>query len=193
MTVGRIDITEKNKGFDEVIETLPHLLAHVPEAVYLIVGDGRDRPRLEEKARGLGVAHRLIFTGYVPEGEKVDYYRLADVVAMPGSDPHFDRYPYRFAFLEPLACGVPVVGSRLEDTSERDDPDANRLVIQVDPHDCADITRGILTALAMRGRGINPALSKFTYEKFEQNAHEIIESFLTKRRRTNVPNRFKIR
>jgi glycosyltransferase involved in cell wall biosynthesis len=178
MTAGRMDIAEKNKGFDEVIETFPHLLKHVPEAVYLLIGDGKDRPRLEEKGRAFGVADRLIFAGYVPEREKADYYRLADVVAMPGSDPYFDRYPYRFAFLEPLACGVPVVGSKLEETSERDDPDAKRLLIQVDPHDPADITRGILTALTTRVGGINPALSNFTYDKFEQNAHEIIENFL---------------
>jgi glycosyltransferase involved in cell wall biosynthesis len=179
MTAGRMDIAEKNKGFDEVIETFPHLLKQVPEAVYLLIGDGKDRPRLEEKGRAFGVADRLIFAGYVPEREKADYYRLADVVAMPGSDPYFDRYPYRFAFLEPLACGVPVVGSKLEETSERDDPDAKRLLIQVDPHDPADITRGILTALTTRVGGINPALSNFTYDKFEQNAHKIIENFLS--------------
>jgi glycosyltransferase involved in cell wall biosynthesis len=180
MTAGRMDITEKNKGFDEVIETLPRMLEHISEVVYLVIGDGNDRSRLEEKARALGVADRLIFAGYVPEGEKADYYRLADVVAMPGSDPLYDRYPYRFAFLEPLACGVPVVGSRLIDISERDDPDAKQLVIQVDPHDPEDITRGILRALATRGRGIDPALSKFSYEKFEQSAHRIIESFLAR-------------
>jgi phosphatidylinositol alpha-1,6-mannosyltransferase len=176
MTAGRVDSNEKNKGFDEVLETLPILIQDVPQAVYLIMGDGDDRPRLEQKARALGVADRVIFAGYVPEAEKADHYRLADVVAMPGSSPYHDRYPFRFTFLEPLACGIPVVASQLEDAYERDDPDVQQLLIQVNPDDPADINRGILEALAKRGRGIEPALSKFTYEAFEQRAHAILSN-----------------
>jgi len=105
-----------------MLETLPELARDVSDVTYLIIGDGDGRAHLEEKARALGVADRVVFTGYVPEKEKADQYRLADVVAMPGSNRLFDHYPFRFAFLEPLACGVPVVGSCLEDSSEIDDP-----------------------------------------------------------------------
>jgi phosphatidyl-myo-inositol dimannoside synthase len=181
MTAGRMDSWEKNKGFDEMLETLPLLVTDVPDAVYLVMGDGDDRHRLETKATALGVADRVIFVGYVPEAEKADHYRLADVVAMPGSDPDYDRYPFRFAFLEPLACGVPVVGSKLEDPSERDDQDAKQLVVQVDPHDHADIKRGIIDALAKRSRGIDPVLLKFGYEAFERCAHAIISDVFERR------------
>lgn len=181
MTAGRIDVTEKNKGFDEMLETLPYLRQDIPNVVYLIMGDGNDRPRLQGLATALGVADQVVFTGYVPEAEKADHYRLADVAAMPGSDALYDRYPYRFAFLEPLACGVPVVGSEFDDSSERDDPDAKQLVVQVNPHDPVDIRRGILAALAKRGRGIEPALAKLSYEAFEQRTHAILEEVLARR------------
>jgi glycosyltransferase involved in cell wall biosynthesis len=181
VTTGRLDSSEKNKGFDEVIEALPGVLEDVPDAVYLAVGDGDDRPRLEQKARTLGVADRVVFAGYVPETEKADHYRLADVVAMPGSDPLFDRYPYRFAFLEALACGIPVVGSQLDDPSERDDPDAKALLVQVDAHDGRAIRRGILDALTRRGRGIHPLLHKFGYDAFESRAHAILTDVLQSR------------
>ena len=49
---------ERYKGFDEVMEAMPQLAAAVPDLVYLIMGDGNDRPRLEAKARDLGVADR---------------------------------------------------------------------------------------------------------------------------------------
>lgn len=176
MTAGRIELNEweRNKGFDEVLETLPELARDMPDVAYLIMGDGDGRAHLEEKARALGVVDRVIFTGYVPEKEKADHYRLADVVAMPGSNRLFDRYPFRFAFLEPLACGVPVVGSRLEDSSEIDDPDARALLIQVDPHDRADIKRGVLAALTRRGQGVSPVLEKFEYEAFEARVSSIL-------------------
>lgn len=179
MTVGRMDDTyfDRNKGFDEMLEVMPLLIDRVPQAVYLIMGDGNDRPRLEEKARDLGVADRVMFTGYVKEEEKADHYRLADVVAMPGRNTYHDRYPFRFAFLEPLACGVPVVGSRLEDESERDDPEAKALLIQVDPDDGTDILRGILEGLNQGSGSLNPALRKFDYPNFEQRTHAILDQF----------------
>lgn len=180
MTTGRIESSkfEPNKGFDEVLETLPILVRDVPNIIYLIMGDGVGKPDLEEKARALGIADRVVFTDYVPEKEKADHYRLADVVAMPGSSPNFDRYPYRFAFLEPLACGVPVVGSRLVDPSEKDDPVAKQLVVQVEPSDCDDIRRGILEALAKRGQGIDPLLFGFSYEEFEKKVFTILSDVL---------------
>jgi glycosyltransferase involved in cell wall biosynthesis len=187
-TVGRVDSSEKNKGFDEVIETLPLLLNEVPNIAYLVLGDGDDRERLENKARALGVGDRVVFAGYVRDEEKADHLRLADVVAMPGSDPvYFDRYPFRFAFLEPLACGVPVVGSMFDCQSEREDPVAQRLVIQVDPDNRADIKRGILEALRKTERVIDPYItSLFTFEAFEKNAHDILEDVLGRNRQVNA-------
>ena len=181
MTVGRIDSTEKRKGFDEVIETLPLLLRDLPTAVYLAIGDGNDRPRLEAKARTFGVADHVVFAGYVSDAEKADHYRLADVFAMPGSDPYyFDRYPYRFVFLEPLACGVPVVGSTFDCPTEREDPVAQQLVIQVDPNDPNDIKRGILQALQKSNRSVHPFLSRFSYEAFEETTHAILKDVIGK-------------
>jgi phosphatidylinositol alpha-1,6-mannosyltransferase len=176
LTAGRLDCDphERNKGFDEVLETLPMLLQEMPDATYVILGDGPDQARLKAKASALGVAGQVVFTGYVEEREKADHYRLADVVAMPGSNPLFDRYPFRFAFLEPLACGIPVVGARLEDDAERDDPDANALIVQVDPSDSADIKRGILAALRERRHGVSPRMRKFGFEAFESNVHRIV-------------------
>jgi phosphatidylinositol alpha-1,6-mannosyltransferase len=176
-TVGRVDSSEKNKGFDEVIETLPLLVSQVPNVMYLVLGDGDDRERLRNKAIALGVEDRVVFAGYIPDDAKADHLRLADVFAMPGSDPvYFDRYPFRFAFLEPLACGVPVVGSTFDCPSERDDPVAQRLVIQVDPDDRHDIKRGILQALERSNRTIDPYItSLFSFEAFERNAHRILD------------------
>ena len=181
MTAGRMQFSpdEINKGFDEVIGALPLVAEKVPDISYLIMGDGDDRGRLEEKARYLGVADRVVFTGYVPEKEKPDHYRLADVAAMPGSNPRFDTYAFRFAFLEPLACGIPVVGARLTNPSEADDPDAKELVVQVDPTDPGDITRGIVEALAKRDGKINPTLAKFSFESFERRTHEILDAVLS--------------
>ena len=67
LTVGRLASTERYKGFDQVIELMPQLIKRFPNLKYLIVGDGDDRSRLEEKVEALGLSNCVIFAGYIPE------------------------------------------------------------------------------------------------------------------------------
>jgi phosphatidyl-myo-inositol dimannoside synthase len=168
MTLGRLAPEEKYKGFDEIIEVLPALLPPIPDIVYLIVGDGDDRWRLEAKAQSLGVGDRVIFTGFIPEAEKADHYRLADAFVMPGRGEGFG-----FVFLEALACGIPVVGSRLDGSREalRD----GALGILVDPRRPEEIQAGIREAL-QRPRGVIPAgLDYFSFENFTARCRQILQ------------------
>jgi len=180
MTAGRLDAgLDLNKGFDEILEVLPELLRRIPELTYLVMGDGEDRARLERKATQLGVSRAVIFTGYVSDAEKADHYRLADVFAMPGRNPAFDRYPFRFVFLEALTCGVPVVGCTPEDPSEIEDPHS-QLIIQVDPNKNNEIIDGILIALSRPKGTQQPGIENFYFAKFKTMFHEIVSGNLLK-------------
>jgi len=126
-----------------------NLMGNLDERItYLIVGDGRDRRRLEEKARSLGVGDRVVFAGFIPESEKTEHYRLADAYVMPGWGEGFG-----FVYLEALACGIPALGSKLDGSREalRD----GDLGILVDPHDRDDLWQGLLEVL-IRPRGSFP-------------------------------------
>lgn len=83
MTLGRLASEERFKGFDEVIEVLPEIARSIPDITYLICGDGLDRDRLKASAEAIGVGDRVVFTGFVPETTKIEYYRLADAYVMP--------------------------------------------------------------------------------------------------------------
>jgi len=175
MTMGRVE--ESRKGFDEIIEVLPRLAQHVQNIVYVVAGGGYDVARLKEKANSLGVAERVVFTGFVPDEEKADYYRLADVHAMPGTGPDFDRYPLRFVFLEAMACGIPVVGARPEDPVEAEE-DGSLLAEMVDPNDPDDIVRGILGALSCRDRRVPEGLNRFSFPEFQRRLHAIVDDVM---------------
>lgn len=113
MTMGRLVSRARKKGFDRVLEVLPHLLDTYPTAHYLIAGKGPDRDRLEAKAEQLGVRDHVVFSGYIPESEKGDHFRLADAYVMPSQGEGFG-----LVVLEALACGVPVIGSTVDGTAE---------------------------------------------------------------------------
>ncbi|MFH1006975.1 MAG: glycosyltransferase family 4 protein [Candidatus Latescibacterota bacterium] len=104
----------ERKGHDQVIKALPEVLRRVPEAVYLIVGRGGYREKLEEIAGRFGVRDQVVFVGYVPDRERADFYNLADVVAMPCRElaDQGNVEGFGIVFLEAGACGKPVVGGR---------------------------------------------------------------------------------
>jgi len=174
MTLSRLG--EQYIGVDEVLGALGRLVRMVPDAMYLVGGGGPDLSRLQDKAKALGVDRHVVFAGFVPDERKADYYRLGDAYAMPGSGPDFDRYPARFAFLEAMACGVPVVGARCEDEEERV-LDGALLARQVDPHDSEAIARSLAEALAMP-KATPPGLGRFGYPSFEARWHKILNEIL---------------
>lgn len=60
LTLGRLDAREQSKGIDEVLSVLPSLRNEIPGLVYLVVGDGTDRARFEEKVAGLGLKNHVV-------------------------------------------------------------------------------------------------------------------------------------
>ena len=160
MTLGRMAANEQAKGFDQVIEVMPRLLKSAPDLVYLCAGDGNDRPRLEAKARNLGLADAVIFTGRVPEERKADYYRLADAYVMASREEGFG-----IVVLEALACGVPVVGSKIDATREA--LLEGELGQTVDPNNSTELEQAILKAID-QPKGVPERLSYFGFANFEQ-------------------------
>jgi phosphatidylinositol alpha-1,6-mannosyltransferase len=171
ISCGRLDIEDKHKGVDEIMEILEDLSKKIKNLIYIVIGDGDDKSRLEEKAKFLKVDHLIIFTGHLSEKEKIDYYRLGSLLAMPGSRKNFDRYPYRFVFLEGLASGMQVVCSNLKDQSEINDPNV-KMLIQVNPFDRSEMLNKITKAIKKK-KYIHSLLKNFYFSSFENKFKNI--------------------
>jgi glycosyltransferase involved in cell wall biosynthesis len=85
----------------------------------LVVGDGRERRRLEELAALYLPAGFAVFAGAVPHREVAAFYALADVAVNYLENREVNRYRASIKTREALAAGVPVVASAT--------PDAERL------------------------------------------------------------------
>ena len=167
MTMGRLGDTERYKGFDEVIEILPRLLARIPNLVYLIVGDGPDMARLRQKALSLGLEDQVLFTGWVPEGEKADIFRLADLYVMPSYGEGFG-----FVLLEAMACGIPVVASRTD--GGREAVRGGMLGDLVDPQNPDELVDAVLAGLKKPRGIVPPELDYFSSAKFEERTRSLV-------------------
>jgi phosphatidyl-myo-inositol dimannoside synthase len=159
MTLGRLDPSEKAKGFDRIIELLPELKREIHNLSYLIVGKGGDQARLEALAKTHGVTDSVIFAGFVSETDKPRYYALADAYVMPSTLEGFG-----FVYIEAMACGLPVVGSSIDGSREalRD----GALGALVDPFDPHALKGAILSALK-QPKAIPAGLDYFSFDKFQ--------------------------
>lgn len=74
------------------------------EVKLILVGDGPERPKLEQKCREMGVCDKIVFLGNHSAIEEL--LPVADVFLLPSRSESFG-----LAALEAMSCGVPVVSS----------------------------------------------------------------------------------
>ncbi len=166
-TFGRLVSEQRAKGMDGVMQALPRLAAEYPDLVYLIGGDGPDRPRLAARAKALGVADRVVFAGRIAEEEKVAHYRLADAYVMPSRGEGMG-----IVILEALAAGVPAMASAKD--GSREALLDGKLGPLVDPDDEESVIAGIRAVLA-RPRGRPEGLGYFSLESFRRRMSRLLD------------------
>jgi teichuronic acid biosynthesis glycosyltransferase TuaC len=110
VTVGHL-VARKRHG--DVLRALWLLRDAHPDAQWVVVGDGPERPRLEALASELGLRERVRFTGALAPAEAVAEARKGAVFVLPSVDEAFG-----VAYVEAMAGGVPAIGSRGEDGPE---------------------------------------------------------------------------
>lgn len=92
------------KGPDYFIEMAGQVAGYIPEARFVVAGQGDMLPHLIRRAAELGIADRVHFTGGVQGDEVHRLYRMADVCVMPSVSE-----PFGLVALESLRNGTPCV------------------------------------------------------------------------------------
>ena len=177
--VGAIGRLVPQKAMHVLIDATPALVAAHPNLRVLIVGDGPLRAELEARAARLGVAHAVRFAGY--QEDVVSAYAAMDVFVLPSRDEGFG-----LVFLEAMAIGVPVVGTRVIGSEDAvDDGVTGLLVPYADPSALTGAVRGILESpdLARRLRDTASERVRRVYsrEQFAGRVEELYRELLATR------------
>lgn len=101
-----------------IVAAIPYVLEQIPEAIFVFkdntsTGKGSYRARVRQIITDMKLGQAVRYVGEVPYNEMGAFYRLADVVV---SVPFSDGLPV--TVLEAMACGVPLVLSRLPQLEE---------------------------------------------------------------------------
>jgi len=99
------------EGLDNLIESFPGVLAKVPGARLLLVGDGPEKAALFEKTQKTGLGGKVIFTGKVPHADVNRYYSIMDCLVYPRKSMRLTELVTPLKPLEAMAMGKLVAGS----------------------------------------------------------------------------------
>jgi len=128
-TIARLDPV---KGVDVFVRAVGRVAARVPDTRGVIVGAGPEERRLRSLVAGAGLTGRITFAG-----EIVDASRALSPVGVFVSASRAEGMP--LALLEAMACGVPVVATRIPAHEEViDDGRTGLLAATDDPDDIAE-------------------------------------------------------
>jgi D-inositol-3-phosphate glycosyltransferase len=182
------------KGVDTAIRAVARLESdHDVRARLLVVGGAEREPdpvgtpelgRLAGVAREEGIADRVVFVGRRDRHELRTYYNAADIFV---SAPWYE--PFGITPLEAMACGIPVVGSRVGGIkySVRDG-ETGYLVPPNDPAALAERIAHLYRhpkLLSVLGRqGVRRVHDLFTWERVANGLAAVYDEVLLERRLT---------
>lgn len=131
------------KGVEVFLRAAARVLRSLPDARFVVVGDGECRPTLEAEAEALGIAKAVRFTGYRQDADRV--YASLDLFVLSSFN---EGLPV--TIIEALAAGCYVVASRVGGV-----PDlltSERLGLTVEPGDPEALSGAMVRALRERRR-----------------------------------------
>ena len=105
--VGLVGALAPQKGHEALIAAAPSILAAVPDTVFLCVGEGRLRQRLQRQVRRRGIGDAFRFTGF--RRDVPSLMGLCAVIAAPSLDGEGSSAVIK----EAMMLGTPVVASDL--------------------------------------------------------------------------------
>lgn len=129
----------KQKGVEQAIYAFSKLLAKTNNAHFLIVGDGREKNRLEALVDKLNLRTNVTFVGSIQYAELPKYYQMSDVILFPTL--RMEGAPLNI--LEALSVGIPVVASSYLTNSKQ----ISKYITLVNPRDPAEVEQALSSAI----------------------------------------------
>jgi glycosyltransferase involved in cell wall biosynthesis len=167
------------KRTDDLLTMLAGLRERRVDALLLLVGDGDDRERLEQRAHDLGLARSCLFVGY--QEDVAPWYAICDAVVLTSAS---EGTPV--TIIEALAAGRPVVATKVGGVPDVvDDGETGFLVRPRDTHALAErleiLARDPDRRAAMGAAGRARVLERYAVDRLVDDVDALYRELLASR------------
>jgi len=173
-TVGYVGRLEKVKGVEYLVMAVAALKEKIPEIDLVIVGEGSEKAQLIWLAEQLGLRGRVKFVGY--KDDYIGWLKDFDVFVLPSV-----KESLGIILLEAMACGCPVVASRVGGVVEVIEHEKTGLLAE--PKSSAALAEAIERVynekelvVSMKEKALSNVKEKFAQEEMVESYKKIILS-----------------
>jgi glycosyltransferase involved in cell wall biosynthesis len=174
------------KGHRDLISAIPAILERVPQAVFLLVGDGELREEIEGMIRKRGLERSVLTLGARHDVPKL--LAISDLFVLPSL---WEGMPN--AVMEAMAAGLPVVATRVDGTPEVVVEGQTGLLVP--PGEAPELAAAVVDLLtdaprreAMGVAGKTRILTEFSLDTSVERFLELYLQLLSERRVRRVPS-----
>jgi glycosyltransferase involved in cell wall biosynthesis len=167
----------KTQGVEDIVKVAPSIIREIGNIKFLIIGDGMLKGDLEEEVKRLRLSEHFIFTGMIDYEEVPRYINISDICILLKRKLKSGWSPIKL--YEYMACGKPVVASRVEGLEFIEVEGAGRLIEPGDLNDLKEVLFDLLTfpekRVDMGQRGLKIAQERFTWDSRASNIEKILK------------------
>jgi glycosyltransferase involved in cell wall biosynthesis len=179
LTVGRLD---DQKGHGVLLEAAQH----VPDATFLLAGEGENRGALQQTAERRGISNRVVFLGH--RSDIPDLLTRCDLFVLPSL---YEAFP--LSVLEAMAAGTPVVATAVGGTPEAVEDGVTGYLVP--PGDATRLAAAINMALADprrrrdMGRAAQERVARYSVAAMVERYTRLYDDLVTGNRPSRVRSR----
>lgn len=178
--IGSVGRLEEQKGFEYFIQSAREVLAELPQALFVIIGEGSLRSELEGLTRQLGLENNLLLLG--KRDDMPGVYASLDLFVLASIDEGMPM-----TILEALAVHKPVVATAVGAVEKLIIPEQTGLLVQ--PRDVPALRDAILRCLKNKAmahklatNGQEHVLRSFSADGMARSYFELYEQVLAEQR-----------
>ncbi len=154
-----------HKGFDSAIQALPH----IPDAYLWILGDGDERPGMENFAAQVGVSDRVKFLGWQPDIRP--FVATCDIVMVPS------RYePFGLVILEAWAQKKPLVATMAAGPRATVEHETDGLLVPID--DVDGLSQAVIRLLSDKKLSEHLVVHGYSHFKQDYTVDSTVKQYL---------------
>jgi glycosyltransferase involved in cell wall biosynthesis len=169
--VGNVAALVGHKGQRHLVAAAAQVVREIPDARFLILGEGELRSALERQVHDLGLDRHVLLPGF--RADAIGLQKSFDVFAMSSVTEGLGS-----AMLDAMACGTPVVATRAGGIPEAIVDEQHGLLVP--PHDPGALAKAIVRLLSDAGlrrrfgsAGRQRIVDEFSVERMVQATIEV--------------------